>query len=66
MARHQLRPLPLSAVAAWPFVDGWFAMESDMVQSTIKIRQAGFTACIDTHESFVVNLEQLQHLRLIP
>ncbi|MDV7088500.1 SDR family oxidoreductase [Rhodococcus sp. IEGM 248] len=66
VARHQLRPLPLSAVAAWPFVDGWFAMESDMVQSTIKIRQAGFTACIDTHESFVANLEQLQRLRLIP
>ncbi len=64
--RHGLRPLPLDRIAAWPFVDGWFAMEADMVQSTIKIRKAGFAECVDTHESFLRNLAQMRAMRLIP
>jgi nucleoside-diphosphate-sugar epimerase len=66
VARHGLRPTPMSALASWPFVDGWFATDADMVQSTIKIRRAGFGECIDTHESFLSGLSLMRRLALIP
>ena len=37
-----------------------------MVQSTIKIRRAGFAECIDSHESLLRNLDLLRRHRLIP
>ncbi|HEY8481356.1 MAG TPA: SDR family oxidoreductase [Spirillospora sp.] len=63
---HGLRPVPFAQIASWPFVDGWFATGDDMVQSTIKIRQAGFGDCIDTHVSFLDNFAMLRDLSLIP
>lgn len=66
VAEHSLRPLSLKQAVSWPFTDGWFANDTDMVQSTVKIRQAGFGDCIDTHRSFVENLEFLRALNLIP
>ncbi|MBS1692561.1 MAG: SDR family oxidoreductase [Actinobacteria bacterium] len=66
VAEHGLVPLTLAQAVSWPFVDGWFATDCDMVQSTIKIRQAGFTGCIDTHQSFVENIDMLRTMRLIP
>jgi hypothetical protein len=34
--------------------------------STIKIRQAGFADCIDTHQSFRRQLTRLRDMRIIP
>jgi hypothetical protein len=58
--------LGLTDLASWPFVDGWFNTGFDMVQSTIKIRQAGFTECMDSHASFTGQLCRLRELRVIP
>lgn len=66
ISRHQLRAPTLEHFVSWPFVDGWFGMDFDMVQSTIKIRQAGFAGCIDTHTSFLNHLGKLRTQRLIP
>ncbi|MCF5732954.1 hypothetical protein [Pseudomonas syringae] len=44
-----LRETPWADVAAWPFLDAMLNIPYDMVQSTIKIRQAGFPDCIDSH-----------------
>lgn len=66
VARHGLRATPWQAVASWPFVDGWLSADFDMVQSTIKIRQAGFAACVDTHESLRRNLTALRTHRYLP
>lgn len=66
VSTHRLQALQLADVVAWPFADGWFANDSDMVQSTIKIRQAGFGDCIDTHRSFTENIDALRALALIP
>ncbi|WP_350023226.1 SDR family oxidoreductase [Pseudomonas protegens] len=63
---QQLRPTPWEQIAAWPFVDGWLNTGYDMVQSTIKIRQAGFTGCIDSHQSVLEQLQRLRDYRLIP
>ena len=66
VARHGLQPTPWEQLAAWPFVDGWLNTGYDMVQSTIKIRQAGFHGCIDTHQSIREHLQNLRERRLIP
>jgi nucleoside-diphosphate-sugar epimerase len=63
---NRLRDTPWRTIAAWPFVDGWLASDWDMVQSTIKIRQAGFTDCIDSHSSLLAHLEFLRTHRYVP
>lgn len=63
---HGLRQTPWEQMAAWPFVDGWLNAGYDMVQSTIKIRQAGFQGCIDSHQSVLEQLQRLRDYRLIP
>lgn len=61
-----LAPTAWSDIASWPFLDGVLNIPFDMVQSTIKIRQAGFGDCVDTHESFLRQLARLRSARLIP
>lgn len=64
--RHGLQRLPMARLASWPFIDGWFGTGDDMVQSTIKIRQAGFGDCVDSHESFLGHLQHLRDLAIVP
>lgn len=66
VAKHGLVPTPFTDLAAWSFADAIFTSGFDMVQSTIKIRQAGFAECIDTHQSVVQHLRRLQRERYIP
>jgi nucleoside-diphosphate-sugar epimerase len=66
VARHGLRPTPYEGIAAWDFADGLWASDYDMVQSTIKIRQAGFGGCVDSHESLIGKLRRLRHDRYLP
>lgn len=63
---NRLRDTSWRTIAAWPFVDGWLASDWDMVQSTIKIRQAGFSDCIDSHSSLLTHLEFLRAHRYVP
>ena len=64
--QHGLVPTVWSDIASWPFLDAIFNIPFDMVQSTIKVRQAGFGDCIDTHQSFLRHLARLRSARLIP
>jgi len=64
-AMRGLRESAFRDFVAWPFVDGWWRTEFDMVQSTIKIRQAGFVDCIDSHQSFIDHLSALRNERII-
>ncbi|MGF6492164.1 nucleoside-diphosphate-sugar epimerase [Luteibacter sp. 621] len=64
--RHGLVPTSWSEIAAWPFVQGIVNVGFDLVQSTVKIRQAGFGECIDTHQSYLGHLQRLRDARLIP
>jgi nucleoside-diphosphate-sugar epimerase len=66
VARHQLQKTPWNQIAAWPFVDGLLSLDYDLVQSTIKIRQAGFGDCMDTHKSVIGQLQRLRDAKLIP
>ncbi len=64
--RHRLRPVPYDRIASWDFADGIWNSGFDLVQSTIKIRQAGFADCVDSHESLVGHLARLRRLRYVP
>lgn len=64
--QHGLVDTDYAAVSAWPFADAVLATDYDMVQSTIKIRQAGFTGCIDTHDSVVRHLHRLREHGYLP
>ena len=48
------------------FVDWMPNFGEETILSAIKIRKAGFTDWIDTHESFRRQLTKLRELRIIP
>ncbi|MGH1588795.1 SDR family oxidoreductase [Methylobacterium phyllosphaerae] len=64
--RYGLQPIPYDKVASWPFGDFIFASGFDNISSTIKARQAGFHACIDTEDMFRNQFRQLSDLKVIP
>ncbi|PZS29949.1 MAG: epimerase [Pseudonocardiales bacterium] len=64
--RHQLQPTPFAQIASWGFADGIWNSDFDMVQSTIKIRQAGFHDCIDSHDCLTRHLAWLRNHRHVP
>lgn len=64
--RHGLRPSELSQISSWPFADAIFSSGFDMVQSTIKIRQAGFADCVDSHSSVISQLQSLRDKKYLP
>jgi hypothetical protein len=47
-------------------VDWMLNFGEEVIQSTIKIRQAGFADCIDTHQSFSRQLSRLRDMRIVP
>jgi hypothetical protein len=63
IARYGLFPTPYEQIANWPFIDFMLNLGEETILSTIKIRQAGFADCIDTHETFRRQLGRLRDLR---
>src|SRR6202790_3618765 len=66
VARFGLFPTPYEQIANWPFIDFMLNFGEETILSTIKIRQAGFADCIDTHESFRRQLARLREMKIIP
>jgi quercetin dioxygenase-like cupin family protein len=66
VARYGLHATPYNQIANWAFVDWMLNFREETILSTIKIRQAGFADCIDTHQSFRRQLTRLRDLRIIP
>jgi nucleoside-diphosphate-sugar epimerase len=76
--RHDLRPLTLRAILgkSHQFLDDAFAYTADgsplesrsrpVLLSTIKLRQAGFTECIDTEHMFAHWFARLRQERVLP
>ncbi|WP_100809661.1 MULTISPECIES: SDR family oxidoreductase [unclassified Microbacterium] len=65
VVRDGLRSVGFADFVSWPFIEGWWQTDFSMIQSTIKIRQAGFGECIDTHDSFIEHLTALRKARII-
>ena len=66
VARYGLHTTPYDRIANWAFVDWMLNFGEEVIQSTIKIRQAGFADCIDTHQSFRRQLSRLRDMRIVP
>ena len=70
VSKHGLKPHPLEQlVPAWDFVDFTFRYNQrpfHSLLSTIKLRQAGFHDCMDSHDMIVNGLKRLQALRILP
>jgi hypothetical protein len=66
VARFGLFPTPYEQIANWPFIDFMLNFGEETILSTIKIRQAGFADCIDTHESLRRQLGRLREMKIIP
>jgi nucleoside-diphosphate-sugar epimerase len=66
VARYGLHPTPYQQIANWSFVDWMLNFREETILSTIKIRQAGFADCIDTHQSFKRQLTRLRNMRIVP
>jgi nucleoside-diphosphate-sugar epimerase len=64
--KHGLRPIPYRDVASWPFADGQFNTTYDLVQSTVKIRRAGFGECVDSETRYRELFAELRAGRYIP
>jgi hypothetical protein len=73
VARHGLRPMTLAALLGQSHHYADFTMATGAVRppqpalvSTIKLRQAGFGACIDTEQMFRDLLASLGRKRIVP
>lgn len=63
---HGLTPIDYPAMVNWSFADEVMGRQHDSVHSTIKIRQAGFADCVDSHASIVDRLTDLRHEKVLP
>jgi len=66
VARHGLRPAPLSRVALWAYGDYVFAPEWDIISSVDKARRFGFSERVDTREMFARLFAAYRGQRIIP
>ncbi|MCY0854962.1 SDR family oxidoreductase [Cupriavidus sp. D39] len=64
--KYELVHTPYEQIANWGFLDACLNWEEDIVLSTIKLTQAGFTEVIDTHDSLRRQLLRLREMKLVP
>ena len=66
VGKYQLRSTRITRLVDWNWADYMFRMAYDVVMETGKIRRAGFHDSLDTAETFIGRLRQLQEQRIIP
>jgi nucleoside-diphosphate-sugar epimerase len=66
--KHGLRPYTVAELVggSWPFAEAAFSAPAPFFESTIKIREAGFAGCIDSHRMFAEHLADLQARKILP
>lgn len=65
-AKHGLLDVPFDKVAAWGFGDFIFNCDWDVLSSTTRIRQAGFTRTVDSEEMFLTLFDEFRDRKVIP
>ncbi len=66
VSKYGLRPIPFEDLVAWPFADYVFGCDWDVMSDTLKIRRAGFHACLDSEEAFLKLFQQFRDMKVIP
>ena len=64
--RHNLLPIPFKELVAWNYGNLVFGVEFDMISSTTKVRQYGFSEIQDSQEMFLRHFDELRLNRIIP
>jgi nucleoside-diphosphate-sugar epimerase len=64
--RYGLEPHPYDRLAAWPFADYCLGCDWDVMSSTTKCRQYGFTDVVDSEEMFLDLFARFRDERIIP
>ncbi len=64
--QFNLQPNAMDSIAHWPFADYILRTGWDVMASTIKIRQSGFSECSDTEQMYLAHLSTLQSQRVLP
>ena len=64
--KYQLKQYRLESLCDWNFADYILKTEWDVMASTIKIRQAGFSACVDTEQMYINRLQEMRHAGILP
>ena len=66
VTEHSLRPTPYAATALWPYGDFVFTPGYDHMSDTVKLRQSGFTDCLDTGRMLLDAFQRLRDARITP
>ena len=66
VAEHGLQPIDWERLVSWGYGDFVFGPEYDILSSTTKIRQHGFTEVVDSEEMFLRLFDELRAARIIP
>lgn len=64
--RYGLAPVPFDKIASWGFGDFIFRCDWDVISSTTKIRQAGFTPVVDSEDMFIRLFDTFRAKKIIP
>ena len=64
--KHGLVDVPFDKIAAWGFGDFIFNCNWDVISSTTRIQQAGFTEVVDSEEMFLRLIDEFKEKRVIP
>lgn len=64
--RYGLVDVPFDKIAAWDFGDFIFHSDWDVITSTTRIRQAGFTRTVDSEEMFLRLIDEFKERKVIP
>jgi len=64
--QHNLKPIPYEQLVRWEYGNFVFTPEYDIISSTIKAKQYGFTEVRDSQEMFLDHFDELRKKRVIP
>lgn len=64
--KYGLETVPFETLVDWNYAQYAFSCGWDIMSSTLKARQFGFAACLDTYEMFIRHLDVLAERRIIP
>ena len=64
--KHGLNPIAMEKFVYWPFGNYIFSLDWDVMASTTKIRQYGFSECLDTEDMFLTLFRKMQDDKQLP
>jgi nucleoside-diphosphate-sugar epimerase len=64
--QHALAESAMKDVVSWPFADFLWALDTDLLTDTAKLRRHGFHGVVDTGEQILAHLRRYREARILP